>query len=118
MSDVETVEISQEDSLLIRALLIALYGSQASSWQINSNLAQVVEVMLREMENCSDTFDYVPGPHGITKPGLTYIRKQLTKMMVAQTKRHVFQIKEQALPCKSFLALAWKSHIYNAAHGI
>ena len=73
MSDNEIVVLTEEDKALMRAFLFDLYKNQANSWDMNLKMAHVIEVMLREMNNCSDSFDYVPRPHGITKIGLTYI---------------------------------------------
>lgn len=118
MSDNETVELNEEDKALIRAYLVAIFKKQAENWTINSNVASVVETMLRESENCSDSMDFVPRPHGVTKVGLTYIRKQLTKIAKRTTKKNVFEIKKHYIACINIIKYNYRTPLAMARSGL
>ncbi|MBX2809851.1 MAG: hypothetical protein KTR20_14595 [Cellvibrionaceae bacterium] len=117
MSENEQVVLTEEDKALMRAFLVNLYKSQANSWDINVRMAHVIETMLREMEKCSKSMEYVPRPHGITKVGLTYIRKQLMKMAKRVADRRIFEIKKVPFSCKVFVARAWRVEIELVING-
>lgn len=115
MSD---VELTEDDKALIKAYLVALYKNQAERWEITPQVAAVVEAMIRSSEECSKNMDLVPRPHGITKPGLKYIRKQLMGIAKRTAKRHVYEINKQYILCSRVIKLAYRTPLTMAVSGL
>lgn len=112
------VTLTEEDKALIRAYLITIYNGQAKTWTINSKVAAVVEVMLRESKKCSESMDIVPRPHNITNTGLNYVRNQLLGIAKRTTQRHIFEIDRQYILCSKFLKLAYRTPLAMARSDI
>jgi len=117
MSDSEVVVLTKEDKGLIKALLVVLYGDVANSWPINNRMAGVVKIILEEQQKCKKSFDLVPGPVGITKVGLAYIRTQLLQIAKRKAERNLFEIDKGYVLCRNAVARAFKTMVNEVRFG-
>ncbi|PCH60655.1 MAG: hypothetical protein COC05_03890 [Gammaproteobacteria bacterium] len=111
MSDSEVVVLTKEDNGLIKAFLVVLYGDQANSWPINNRMAGVVKIILEERQKCKKRFDLVPGPVGVTKVGLAYIRTQLLQIAKRKVGRNLFEIDKDRVICRKAVAGAFRTMV-------
>lgn len=78
--------LDQETENIVRVLITAWYGAQASSWSITDETVLQVAKVLENSGKCSDIMQYVPTPMGafsgastLTKMGMNYIKTAIKK---------------------------------------
>ncbi|MBL1431982.1 MAG: hypothetical protein COC09_01075 [Gammaproteobacteria bacterium] len=74
-------------------------------------MAGVVKTILEEQQKCKDSFDLIPGPVGITKVGLAYIRTRLLQIAKRKVGRNLFEIDEDYVLCRAAVALVFKTMV-------
>ena len=106
------MDIYNRDNLT--EFLVALYGNQAHSWEINDEVAKQVILMVLETEKCSKAMDFIPRPHPYGSNPLSWLGKEAAKGLF----RHLKNNKDQYAVCASKASLVWRSKIQMASMGL
>jgi hypothetical protein len=101
-----------EDREILKDVLVAWYGPQASQWQINDGVAELVLKLVAEMQSCTSVMAYVPLPVNFGN-ALAQLGKDALKKLLRQLKNNTGVYKS----CGGRVIINFKSEISLAGMG-
>jgi len=107
------MELTEAEKLDLRNILEKIFGFQdASRWNMNERVLEVVSKMMKEAQQCSDGMNYVPRPSYVIDKG--YLKRQLRDIARRATngEREFYDI------CAKAARYKWRSEIELASQGL
>jgi len=100
---------SIEEKKEVRNFLIKLYGSQATWWDINKNVLQIIEKIIKSSADCGRYMDLVPRPLTVGSPikwGTKQARKALIRYLKQSDEYYITCLKNSAYHLKPKMVMA------------
>lgn len=107
------MELTEAEKTDLRNILEKIFGFQdASRWNMNERVLEVVAKMMKEAQQCSDAMNSVPRPSFVIDKG--YLKRQLRDI----ARRAINGEREFYDICAKSTRYKWRSEIEMASQGI
>lgn len=108
------MNLSKEEQQNLRDFLVAVYGSQVKSWNMNDSVFNLTYKMVAESKKCSDAMDFVPRPVATMQSPIKYLSKIARGILLRKLKNN----KQQYKICIKVASLKFRTAIQLASMGL